>query len=335
MAFIPYSAFDPLFFLHHCNVDRLFALWQLVNNDTWVTPQPAVLSSYTTSKGQIQDENTPLTPFFARMDGTFWTSDTVRDHERFGYTYPEFVGGSGGTNGLNASSVRGSAARNSATRAKQAINRLYGHSSASGLFLQEMEARRKHPGGQTGRAGNEATPPIFAERGAAPRKGVVFIGNRYREWIANIFVGKQAFNGPFSIHFFLGSDESIPADPGDWPFATNHVGTMGVFAAPPMGPEHSGHHDVDISGTVPLTSKLVEKVKLGELDSLQPGDVRQYLAGNLKRRVVTADGRVIECEKMRRLRTFGVRIVSAEVRAPYTDEDLPVWGEMDVEFDMT
>jgi hypothetical protein len=29
-------AFDPIFFLHHCNVDRLFALWEYVYPEYWV-----------------------------------------------------------------------------------------------------------------------------------------------------------------------------------------------------------------------------------------------------------------------------------------------------------
>lgn len=33
------SAFDPIFYLHHCNVDRLFALWSAINPGVWVTQQ--------------------------------------------------------------------------------------------------------------------------------------------------------------------------------------------------------------------------------------------------------------------------------------------------------
>lgn len=31
MSFPPYSSFDPVFTLHHCNVDRLLALWEAQN----------------------------------------------------------------------------------------------------------------------------------------------------------------------------------------------------------------------------------------------------------------------------------------------------------------
>ena len=33
--------FDPIFFLHHANVDRLLALWSALNPEVWVTEGPA------------------------------------------------------------------------------------------------------------------------------------------------------------------------------------------------------------------------------------------------------------------------------------------------------
>lgn len=31
-----FIAFDPIFFLHHCNVDRLYAFWAFVYPDAWM-----------------------------------------------------------------------------------------------------------------------------------------------------------------------------------------------------------------------------------------------------------------------------------------------------------
>jgi tyrosinase len=33
-----FSAFDPIFWLHHANVDRMLSLWQAMYPDIWVTP---------------------------------------------------------------------------------------------------------------------------------------------------------------------------------------------------------------------------------------------------------------------------------------------------------
>ena len=35
MSFNDLAAFDPIFFFHHCNVDRLYALWEYVYPDYW------------------------------------------------------------------------------------------------------------------------------------------------------------------------------------------------------------------------------------------------------------------------------------------------------------
>jgi len=32
------TAFDPIFYLHHSNVDRMISLWQALNYNTWVSP---------------------------------------------------------------------------------------------------------------------------------------------------------------------------------------------------------------------------------------------------------------------------------------------------------
>jgi tyrosinase len=40
MGVVPFSAFDPIFWLHHCMIDRLTALWQAVFPGVYVSPGP-------------------------------------------------------------------------------------------------------------------------------------------------------------------------------------------------------------------------------------------------------------------------------------------------------
>lgn len=89
MTYVPLSSFDPLFLLHHAMTDRVVTIWQALNPYSWVTPMPAGENSFTTLKGEMQDSQSPLTPFFASVDGTFWNSDTARTTEAFGYTYAD------------------------------------------------------------------------------------------------------------------------------------------------------------------------------------------------------------------------------------------------------
>ena len=40
------AAFDPIFWLHHCNVDRLLALWQMAYPDVYVSPGPDMFGTF-------------------------------------------------------------------------------------------------------------------------------------------------------------------------------------------------------------------------------------------------------------------------------------------------
>ncbi|GAO18831.1 uncharacterized protein UV8b_03271 [Ustilaginoidea virens] len=86
MGFVPVSAFDPLFFLHHANVDRMVAMWQILNGAAWMQPMQAGENGYTFTQGTWQTSSSPLTPFYD-LNGNFYTSDSARNWEQFGYTY--------------------------------------------------------------------------------------------------------------------------------------------------------------------------------------------------------------------------------------------------------
>jgi len=110
MSYVPVAGFDPIFWLHHANVDRLFAIWQAIFPTQYLP---------TTSSNGVPNENTFLYPF--RMTETqYWTSKLARDTKAFGYTYPE-------TDNATPAS------------ATQAVNILYGSNSAT--FLNQKRKR--------------------------------------------------------------------------------------------------------------------------------------------------------------------------------------------------
>ncbi|KAK0618206.1 hypothetical protein B0T17DRAFT_509756 [Bombardia bombarda] len=321
MSYIPYSAFDPIFFLHHTMVDRIFAIWQALHPESWVMPEEATLASYTTTKGQTQDSTTPLTPFFAGVDGTFWTSDMVRDHTRLGYTYAELVGVPAGT----------SASQQGLSTLKRTINRLYGGSSPVNMFFQGLVRGVQGKGSKRGEDKAASLVESREDTGNTsalePRSGAIFVGNQYREWIANIRVKQQALDGPFSIHLFMGK---APADPRNWQSAPNHVGTMGVFASDDDDSGMDMGH-LTISGTIPLTSSLIRNMGAGGLSSLEPRDAENYLKRNLRAQIVTAKGRIFDPKG---IDSFGMHIVSSVVRVPSTEDELPAWGPVVSHFDL-
>lgn len=89
------AALDPIFFFHHCNVDRMFWLWQEQNPDKKVEiiegyagtnssdsqgPTPGI------PPGTQLGMDTPLAPF-KKSDGNVYTSQDCVDIKSMGYTY--------------------------------------------------------------------------------------------------------------------------------------------------------------------------------------------------------------------------------------------------------
>lgn len=91
MTYLPLASFDPIFWLHHANVDRLFALWQTCHPDEYGASQTASSATWTIASGSTQDANSPLKPF-RKNANAFWTTNDVQDWSNtFKYTYPEFA----------------------------------------------------------------------------------------------------------------------------------------------------------------------------------------------------------------------------------------------------
>lgn len=89
MGIISVAAFDPIFWLHHANVDRVFAIWQAVNPTMYTVPYAAAMPSYSTPQGTMEDVNYPLYPFHFDTQGSLYNSAEVRNLSDFGYSYPE------------------------------------------------------------------------------------------------------------------------------------------------------------------------------------------------------------------------------------------------------
>jgi tyrosinase len=92
------AALDPIFFFHHCNVDRMFWLWQKKHCDN--DGSFAIIANYAGTNssdsqgptpgippGTPLDLDTPLNPFVKDKFGTLYTSKDCFDVEKLGYTY--------------------------------------------------------------------------------------------------------------------------------------------------------------------------------------------------------------------------------------------------------
>lgn len=85
------AGFDPIFYLHHTNVDRMLSLWAALHPGVWVTEEVCEEGTFTTPADLPVDDNTHLTPFYNSQE-TFWASAGIADTAKLGYTYPEFNG---------------------------------------------------------------------------------------------------------------------------------------------------------------------------------------------------------------------------------------------------
>jgi len=91
------AAFDPIFFLHHCNVDRLLSVWSALNQGVEVNREVNdQAGTFTSPPDTMVDGKTDLTPFWNSND-TFWKSHELFDSskhyyntDKLGYVYPAF-----------------------------------------------------------------------------------------------------------------------------------------------------------------------------------------------------------------------------------------------------
>ncbi|KAG6010792.1 hypothetical protein E4U21_004180 [Claviceps maximensis] len=310
LTYVPLSSFDPLFLLHHTMTDRLVAIWQILNPDAWISPMAAGETSFTSLKGTIQSSDSPLTPFFATENGTFWTSDTARSTDAFGYAYADTFAPSMSNQDL-------------AQELKRKINTWYASSSPLGLLSASAKSAsipsQSYQEVINSDDGDDKNTMIFRPNirydAKTPAVSLIVQENRYTEWLANVCLNVEALDGSFFVHFFLGKP---PIAEMEWQRAQNLIGSVAIFAMNRMTGSES-----KISGTVPLTSALMTMVATGGLKNLSPQHVEPFLARHLHFAVQLSNDSRIEPELVDGL---SISVVSSEVEAPEEESKLPVWG---------
>ncbi|KXH59652.1 hypothetical protein CSAL01_11827 [Colletotrichum salicis] len=80
MAFLTVAAFDPIFWLHHSNVNRQLAIFQALKPNHWFDGG---------SPEKDETPEAPLHPFHSDANGTLITSDNVKATTTYGYTYDD------------------------------------------------------------------------------------------------------------------------------------------------------------------------------------------------------------------------------------------------------
>lgn len=229
-----------------------------------------------------------MEPFSRDTHGTKWTSTTVRDTTTFGYTYPE------------------TQTNNRADTISQ-INKLYG----AGFQISGGLGSTIHRRGDTNTTNNNEEKNVYAANPApttttsaddddddANAKAHGFeIQGRQRRYSADLISNKHALvDGSYAIYLFVGDFDK--ENPRGWALEGNLAGTHVAFSrmgekkkgnnnetvetnGSGSGSGSDGHSAVVTGGRIPLTNILREKVRQGELESLEEESVERYLRGNL------------------------------------------------------
>ncbi|KAF1999331.1 Di-copper centre-containing protein [Amniculicola lignicola CBS 123094] len=256
------SAFDPIFMLHHCNVDRLVALFQAVKPDIWITPEILGRGTYSIPDNSVFDADSPLPPFW-RTESRFWTANDCRDTTTLGYAYPETTSWNFASPDLYKASVNAS------------ISKMY-----------SMRSRKM----LTGRKGT-------ASGGALNH---LMVNNRYEDWTINTRASPMTMPSTFMVRFYLiGDFSSDPViDVGVWSvlMPANHD-----MPAPQLKSKRASTLEQTLKGSVSLTASLLDQITAGKLDSLDEREIVPYLTQKLTWKVFTRDGKLVPHDQLRGL----------------------------------
>jgi len=326
MEYIVLSSFDPVFFLHHTNVDRLTAIWQALHPDSYVTRWEAVEPSFTINVGDVQDANSPLTPFY-NSQGRFWTSNSSRETTVFGYEYAD-------TAGFRLSSGGDGEA---VGRLRETVRRKYGGQSPSELrgnqnrkrspanMAMAEAGRRRFREGANKKSGKFVPEISYKSSVPCPEASAVIKDGYYREWVVNVKVRNSDIHGPSSVLVFLGD---LPDSPKDWSDAPNLVGACALFSMDGVSNPNN-----EVAGTIPLTGALMKMVSGKLVDSMNPEDITSYLKKHLHFTVAGAGGDI--ALNPRRMPGLEIQVVTARVQNPKSDREFPVREDYEFIFSMT
>ncbi|EED13327.1 tyrosinase [Talaromyces stipitatus ATCC 10500] len=324
MTYFSMAAFDPIFWIHHCSIDRIFALWEVLNPNSYIEPMADTYGTFVIETGSIEDINTPLYPFHRSDEpNDWWTSGNSRSTREFGYTYPEIQDW-----GVDQSTLQ--------NNVRTAINNLYNAparmSPAAHNKRDILHDLENVPHDLTSMAANKVTGQMTKSQ--FDRLGV---NNMVKNWAINVAVDKHALNGnPFQIHFFYGEPDT-ELKPTEYFKAQNLIGTYRTFTSPMSSSSSSHRRSSDevsklSTGQISLSPLLANAAAAGILpdNTLAPVDVVPALSDNLQWRITDSTGEnEIPVQELADNGKLRVSVVSRDVEPILAGEEhlFPRYGE--------
>lgn len=210
---------------------------------------------------QTVDADTPLLPF-RHPTGGFWTANSVRSTETFGYVYPETMSAG---NDSESENEEGKVANSSPfsslsqkSKVKADIARLYGSSARAKLISHAATAGARLLG----------------------------LDGGFTDWTIAINGKARELPSTFVVRFELGKDSKDDGgvDVGSWVRAMPEM-HRGGSKQKEQGIEGGSGGKV-YEGNIGLTSSLLDQIGTGMLRSLEPTDVVPYLKAKLRWNVI-------------------------------------------------
>ena len=306
MYYLDISSFDPIFWLHHTNIDRLLAMYQLIVPNTYVANGNINRPMAQWNQGEAKNSYTPLKPFTKNNRGDYFTSNDVKETRVLGYHYPE-------TSDRSYSQVA------------RAVTSLYGAGART----------------LTKRDYNETTAETGQYLGRPLKEGdyhhvLSVVADKYAmdgSYTVHCFIGKPGSNStapysnstaPYPVSnstapYTNGTSAEADYDPStDYTQDSNYVGAYGILGGMKAGGGNATY-PVMTEGALPLTTCLQGKEADGSLKSLHPDDVEPYLAENLYYKVVGVNGELNPDE----IPNFHVYAKCTKVTPAASDDELP------------
>ncbi|KAK6541879.1 hypothetical protein TWF694_007656 [Orbilia ellipsospora] len=287
------SAFDPIFWIHHCFIDRLCAIWQLVpgNDEHWFdNPEKPP------SQGpKPHDIKTKLYPFRKNEIGDYYNSADCEHWTEFGYDY-EDTDIEKFKQGLSGGDTSRELYRN--------INSLYGSERRDflGMF-----------------SGSDAAGLVAG--------GAKFLPKDLKyDYVVNVIYDRYAINNgeSYTIHLFIGDIDETQA------FASqeSYVGCIFNFSSPYdtsgcQNCREQAEENIHCVGQVPLTRRLLDDLQAEKLDAFDPERIANYLeeGARFKVRVRNSQGADVPLATLEP--TFKVAVFAGSAEYSFDDEVLP------------
>lgn len=272
-----------------------------------MTSQEAKFNTFAKKNDKKDDIHTPLWPFRATSDANgWWTSETVRRTEPFGYAYPETV------------DWKYPSSPDARTQLRKRIDDYYSNlprfislsrarvpTAGASLLPQAALLKKIEETSVTANVSEMRKidaelpkPEVLLQESLKPEKPFLrdlAPNGKYLEWLVNVKAEKHALGGDVQVHVFLGpvQEQNVQL----WAVSPNHVGAFVTLGQDETtGCEKCQQDQADhtqVTGQIPLTLALTERYLAQLLPDLSEDSVIPYLKQNLHWKVTVVSSAIL------------------------------------------